>query len=66
MEVVAQALPVPIGRSLVPEVLVDARAFARHALVRARPCDHTAGTGIPRGYLSEPPAPTGLLVDVYG
>lgn len=65
MEAVAQALPVPVGRPLVPELLGDPRRFGRRDLV---PGSHGAVVLAPpvQGYAPEPPARTGLLVDVYG
>jgi hypothetical protein len=65
MEVVAQALPVPAGRPLVPEVLGEPRRFRRNDLVLG---GRRAGVvALPfQGYAAEPPARTGLLVDVYG
>ena len=64
MEAVAQALPVPIGAALVPEVLGEPRRFRRRDLAPVR----VPLPVIPplQGYAPEPPARTGLLVDVYG
>ena len=65
MEAVAHALPVPVGRPSVPELLGDPRRFRRRDLV-------PGGRGpivlvpLVQGYVADPPAPTGLLVDVYG
>ena len=69
MEAVAQALPVPAGRLLVPEILlrdatVGGRAFTRRARIPAGLSDVECPAA--RGYLPEAAAPTGLLVDVYG
>jgi len=65
MEAVAQALPVPVGRPLVPELLGDPRRSRRHDLVPGgrAPAVLVAPA---QGYAAEPPARTGLLVDVYG
>jgi len=66
MEVVAQTLPVPAGRVLMPEVLLGERhRFRRNDLVV--PGFPSGVVGRPfQGYVPEPPARTGLLVDVYG
>ncbi len=65
MEAVAQALPVPIGRPLVPEVLGEGRRYRRNDPAPYRPHDGAAAVPI-QGYAAEPPPRTGLLVDVYG